>query len=45
LKREGHSAASHQSLSKQARTAARKRTPAARHSAAMKANRTKKRAA
>jgi hypothetical protein len=45
LKREGHSAASHKSLSKQARTAARKRSPAARHSAAMKASRTRKRAA
>jgi len=45
LKREGHSAASHQSLSKQARSAARKRSPAARHDAAMKASRTRKRAA
>ncbi|HEY8670066.1 MAG TPA: DUF6496 domain-containing protein [Terriglobales bacterium] len=45
LKREGQAAASHKSLSKQARTAARKRSPAARHNAAMKANRTKKRAA
>jgi hypothetical protein len=44
LKREGHSAASHTSLSKQARAAARKRSPAARRNAAVKANRTRKRA-
>ena len=41
LKREGHSAASHQSLARQARSAARKRGPAARHQAAAKALRTK----
>jgi uncharacterized protein DUF6496 len=41
LKREGHSAASHQALSKQARTSARKRGSAARHGSAMKAVRTK----
>jgi Family of unknown function (DUF6496) len=37
LKREGHSAASHTSLSKQARASAKKRGPAARHRSAMKA--------
>jgi len=41
LKREGHSAASHQSLSKQAHATARQRGPAARHSSAAKAVRTK----
>src|SRR5262245_4717192 len=41
LKREGHSAASTRSLSKQARTAARKRTAADRSKAARKAVRTK----
>jgi hypothetical protein len=41
LKREGHSAASPQSLSRQATQSARKRGPAARHEAAMKAVRTK----
>jgi hypothetical protein len=42
LKKKGHSAASHQSLSKQARSAAQKRGSAARHRSAMKAVRTKK---
>lgn len=42
LKKKGHSAASSQSLSRQARSAARKRGAAARHLAAMKAVRTKK---
>ncbi len=41
LKREGHSAASHASLSKQAHATARKRGAAARRSSAMKAARTK----
>ena len=42
LKKEGHSAASKSELSKQARSAARKRGPAARHAAAVKASRTRK---
>ncbi len=42
LKREGHSAASHRSLSKQASSAARKRGSASRHRAAQKAARTRK---
>jgi Family of unknown function (DUF6496) len=41
LKKKGHSAASRQSLSRQARSTARKRGPAARHQAAMKAVKTK----
>lgn len=41
LKRKGHSAASHQSLSKHAHATARKRGSAARHRSAMKAVRTK----
>jgi hypothetical protein len=41
LRREGHSAASHGSLSRQARTAARRRGSASRHRAAMRAVRTK----
>jgi hypothetical protein len=41
LKREGHSAASHESLSKQASTSARKRTSSSRSAAAKKAVRTK----
>jgi len=41
LKREPHSAASHQALSKQAHRAARQRGPDARHRAAMKAVKTK----
>ena len=41
LEREGKSAASHKSLSKQAHAAARKRTVGQRHAAAMKAVRTK----
>jgi len=43
LKREGHSAASEASLSRQAKTAARKRGSTARRNAAMKASRTRKR--
>jgi hypothetical protein len=41
LKREGHSAASHQALSKQATSAARKRTSASKSTAAKKAAKTK----
>jgi hypothetical protein len=41
LKREGRAAASHSSLSRQAKSSARKRGAAARHNAAMKAVRTK----
>lgn len=41
LKREGHGAASHRALSKQARSAARRRGPANRRSAARKAARTR----
>jgi hypothetical protein len=41
LKREGHSAASRSSLSKQARSAARRRGSRSRHTSAMKAIRTK----
>jgi hypothetical protein len=41
--KEGHSAASRQSLSKQARSTAKKRGPAARHRSAMKAVHTKAR--
>ena len=41
LKREGHSAASRTNLSRQARSAARKRSSSSRHQAAMKAVRTK----
>lgn len=44
LKREGHSAASRSSLSKQARTAARGRGAASRHNAGVRASRTRKRA-
>lgn len=44
LKSEGHSAASHASLSKQARTAARNRGSASRRNAAKKASRTRQRA-
>src|SRR5438270_784154 len=40
LKREGRTAASHASLSRQARSAARKRSSSSRHQAAMKAVRT-----
>ena len=43
LKREGHSAASHQSLSRQARSNARQRGAVARRGSAMKAVRTKSR--
>jgi hypothetical protein len=42
LKREGHSAASHQSLSRRARSSARQRGAVARRSSAMKAVRTKR---
>jgi hypothetical protein len=41
LKREGHSAASHTALARQARTASRKRTATSRSAAARKAARTK----
>lgn len=41
LRREGRSAVSHAALARQARTAARRRAPAARHRAAMKAVKTK----
>ena len=43
LKREGHSAASHKALSRQAKTTAKRRGPAARHRSAVKAARTRKR--
>jgi hypothetical protein len=43
LEKEGHRAASRQSLSLQGRSAARKRSAAARHRSAMKASRTRKR--
>jgi len=42
LKKEGHSAASHSSLSRQARSAAQKRGSASRRNAARKASRTRK---
>ena len=45
LKRKGRSAASKKNLSKQARSAAKKRSSSARHESAMKAARTRKRAA
>ena len=38
LKKEGHSAASHRALARQARAAAKKRGPAARHKSAVKAS-------
>jgi len=44
LRRKGQSAASHSSLSRQARTAARGRSAASRHDAGMRASRTRKRA-
>jgi hypothetical protein len=44
LKKKGHSAASHTSLSKQARTAARKRGASSRRNAASKASRTRRHA-
>lgn len=44
LKREGHSAASHAALSRQAKSAAKKRGAASRHRAAKKAARTRARA-
>ena len=43
LKKKGHSAASHRSLSRQARSTAKKRGAAARHNASVKASRTRKR--
>ena len=43
LKRQGHRAASHAALSRQARTAARRRSPTARRAAARKAARTRRR--
>ena len=43
LKKEGHSAASHRSLARQARSAAKKRGAAARHNAAVRAGRTRRR--
>jgi hypothetical protein len=43
LRKKGHSAASRASLAKQARSAARKRGSSARHNAAVKASRTRKR--
>ena len=43
LKKEGHSAASHRSLSRQARASAKKRSSAARHNSAVKASRTRSR--
>jgi hypothetical protein len=43
LKKEGHRAASHGSLSRQARTAAKKRSAAARHNSAVKASQTRRR--
>lgn len=43
LKKEGHRAASRQSLSRQGRSAARKRSAVARHRSAVKASRTRKR--
>jgi hypothetical protein len=42
LKKEGHSAASHRALSRQARGAAKKRSSAARHNSAVKASRTRR---
>ncbi len=44
LKKKGHSAASHAALSRQARTAARKRGSVSRRNSAKKASRTRKRA-
>jgi hypothetical protein len=41
LKKKGHTAASHAALSRQARSAARKRGPVARHNAAVKASHTR----
>src|ERR1700751_809570 len=45
LKKQGRSAASHSALSEQARSAARKRGSTARHNAAVKASRTRRRRA
>ena len=42
LKKEGHSAASHRSLSRQARSSAKKRISAARHKSALRASRTRR---
>jgi hypothetical protein len=44
LKKKGHTAASHSSLSRQARTSAKKRSASARHDSAVKASQTRKRA-
>jgi hypothetical protein len=44
LKKKGHSAASTSALSRQGRTAARKRSAGARHDSAMKASRTRRKA-
>jgi hypothetical protein len=43
LKKEGHRAASHRSLSRQARSAAKNRSSAARHNSAVRASRTRQR--
>lgn len=43
LKKEGSSAASHRSLSRQARSTAKKRSASARHNSAVKASRTRRR--
>ena len=45
LKNEGHNAASHSALSKQARSAAKKRGSTARHDSPMRASRTRRKAA
>ena len=45
LKKEGRSAASHRALSRQAHAAAKKRSSSARHDSAMKASRTRRKAA
>jgi hypothetical protein len=45
LKKKGHNAASPRALSKQARSAAKKRSTAARHDSAVRASRTRRRAA
>jgi len=44
LKKEGHNAASHSSLSRQARTSAKKRSSSTRHESAVKAAQTRRRA-
>lgn len=45
LKKEGHSAASHSALSKHAKSAAKKRSAAERHNSAVRASRTRRKAA